>query len=97
MNGAEMATIEQTLDLARSALRDAPPVGDDAYLRFASAACRALNRDWPRIEQANATYVRLGRERGLSEPLLHRIGITATHRDRLLALADAMPALRCGA
>jgi glutamate-5-semialdehyde dehydrogenase len=87
----QSTAIEAVLGRARRALRTAPPIGHQAYPAFARALGARLIRQWPQIERANAEDLRRGRRRGLAEPLLHRIGLQSVHRDRLVALTDAVP------
>jgi glutamate-5-semialdehyde dehydrogenase len=84
--------IDQFLLTARSALAQAPPIGDAVYQSFAASVGEALEDSWPRIEAANARDVQAGRARGLPEPLLRRIRLTAAHRGRMAALAEAVRA-----
>ncbi len=79
--------IDQYLSTARSALTQAPPIGDAAYPRFARCAGAAMERRWPEIMAANALDASTGLARGLPEPLLRRIRLTAGHLDRMTALA----------
>jgi glutamate-5-semialdehyde dehydrogenase len=79
--------IDHYLRIARTALAQAPPIGDPAYPRFARAARRAIEDRWPEITAANARDDKAGLDRGLPEPLLRRIRLTTAHRDRMAALA----------
>lgn len=79
--------VDHYLRRARTALAQAPPVGDAAYLRFAQAASQGITRRWAEIMAANARDEDSGRQRGLPGPWLHRIRLTPEHRDRMAALA----------
>ncbi len=81
--------IDHYLQTARTALAQAPPVGDAAYFRFARAVSEQVTRCWPDIAAANAQDEHSGQERGLPEQLLHRIRLTAAHRDRMALMAAA--------
>jgi glutamate-5-semialdehyde dehydrogenase len=68
--------IEKILVQSRDALVQAPPVGDEAYVRFARSLGSILDRRWPEIEAANERDLVNGRERGLPETLLDRMRLT---------------------
>src|SRR4051812_22536177 len=80
--------IDELLTAARSALAQAPPIGDPAYARFAGALGHAVERRWPDIVAANDRDVAGGRERGHPEPLLHRLRLTSEDRERMTALTE---------
>jgi len=84
---AETTMIDHYLQAARTALAQAPPVGDAAYFRFAQAMSEQVVRRWPDIVAANTQDEKSGRESGLPEQLLHRIRLTAAHRDRMALMA----------
>ncbi|MBO4204637.1 glutamate-5-semialdehyde dehydrogenase [Micromonospora echinofusca] len=82
--------IDQLLSAARAALRAAPPVGDEAYLRFARSVGALVRHRWSEIVRANEVDLAAGHGRGLPEPLLHRMRLTGAHRDRVAELAGTV-------
>jgi glutamate-5-semialdehyde dehydrogenase len=84
--------IDGFLQTARSALSQAPPIGDAAYPRFARSLGEAMVANRDRIAAANAQDVRAGRARGLPEPLLHRIALTGAHYRGVASMAQAVAA-----
>jgi glutamate-5-semialdehyde dehydrogenase len=89
--------MEQLLRNARSALTEAPPPGDPAYQRFASALGECLDDAWPALREANRHDLAAAGERGLAPAIVERLRLDDPQRRHLVALTatvrDALPAV----
>lgn len=86
---------DELLRASRTAYDNAPPVGDDAYLRYPDELAHALEEAWSLILRANAEDVASAEERGLPSVLVERIRLRDDHLEQLIALtravADSLP------
>lgn len=76
------------LTAAREAFAAAPPIGADAYHRYARELAARLTADWPALTRANRRDIERAERAGMPPVLVDRLRLTDDHLPRLTALAN---------